>query len=361
MKITCLFLLIFYFSREIKTAIFDVDNSYSFLVLQNIKISTYNYFERVRKEQTLLSEVVSSIDPSYFIINEEITSHEVLHIKCVYKITKEFDKSELFIFLIKTLWEGQSKLSNTKDIHTGSRVIKELKKSETFLFENKIIRDEVISELQILVLNLEAFNEYYSFDTYITDGIESFKIPLFRIFIFFYNPLQLVSYPMKIENKIIQSVLNRCMNSKLKRTYNSKRNCYNDILKNISYRSKQYFVTDVYKDYYPSTLITKENADTREIYSIAFIILSISFITFLFLLYLYIIFIVFKFNIRKISRRYYNYTFVFLFLILCFLFLLYDLFFNGVQMFLPFFVTFFLFLLNFHKVLLTLRQERKKT
>ncbi|CRH00402.1 conserved Plasmodium protein, unknown function [Plasmodium relictum] len=313
----------------------NFDNPNNFLVLSKIKITSLYYIGNKREEKNILSRTIEENENSYILIDKKVSFYDMINISCSFKIKKDFDKAKLRIILIKNL------MGNNKEYKNSSYDIKELKKNETFIFTNEFRNNLVISNLSILVVNMIALNGYYNFDIFITDGNNYIKIPFIKIFLHFYNNISITKYPIKKENMIIMLTMRKYLI----------RNYKKNLLQSVVYNYR----------YYYSLPLVQENKNYEKYKQIdtKLIILFLLLMAYLFIVYIYLIFIYLKYNIKNIHTNYCNYVFIFSLMSIMFLFILYDLFFNIIQISYIFIFSFTFFLVIFYKTLISLREFRK--
>ncbi|SOV11891.1 conserved Plasmodium membrane protein, unknown function [Plasmodium sp. gorilla clade G2] len=340
----------------------------NFLSLSNIVVSTSYYSDDKKEEIILLNHNVKENDYDYIIIDEVVSSYEMINIKCSFKIKKSFNKNKLTILLVKEIMDKRNRKRDIKmkkdminDLDTNI-IIKDLKKEETFLFTN-IIDDNnnmVYSNLSLMLINLIPYSSYYKMDILIGDENYSMKLCFLKMNFFFHNSLSIVKYPeKKIDNLIMRSIIMKSIDKI--RKLNIKCNKYNNIV--------NHYVVYNYRDYYSLPLIYEEknyniekNENNKNKIGNTFVIIFIICLLFLlFVMYIYIIFIYLQYNIKNIYTQYIYYLFFISLMSIIFLFILYDLYYNIIQICIIFICTCTFFLFIFYKTLKALREHRKSS
>ncbi|VWU49416.1 conserved membrane protein, unknown function [Hepatocystis sp. ex Piliocolobus tephrosceles] len=243
---------------------YELKNEYiqnaDLLILNELKITYLKIFNDIRKEGVLTIKKLTGEETKkkeYTNVTNQIDSHMVINIDCTFKIKNEnkkkknFDKNKWVILLIKELEE------KTSGHQTNN--IKELQTTETFLFTYKYKNDSLISaQLSLLVINFIPFNGFYKFYALIADdnnnnynNNNSFLfIPLIKVYIYFFNHIQITPYSVKEEEHISRNnsthgiILTQFIRKKiLKQNYVLKLNN----------------VIDSYKEYYPLVITEKQN------------------------------------------------------------------------------------------------------
>ncbi|KJP85627.1 hypothetical protein AK88_04740 [Plasmodium fragile] len=322
-----------------------------FLLLHKADVTAVLFSDYKKEETNVLSKVfqnegTKNRDPKsegYIVLDEEVHSYEMLNIQCTFKVQKNFDKTKLVILLVKQL-ENECVHREGK-IYGCHSAVQDLKEDETFIFTNELDDNLVISKVSFLFVNLIPFDGYYTFDLLITDGNNFVKIHFFKMYLHFLNHLPIVQYPLgEKENAVVRSVMR----------------------KEVHRRDQMYMhkhVAQRYKDYYALPIIRKKRgiygkAKPKRVNPIMPMAL-VTLLFFLFLIHMFYIFVHLKYNMKNMNTSYFNYTFLFSFVCVMLLFILYDLFFNLLQMLYIFPFVFFFFLVFFYKALNALREYRK--
>ncbi|SOV74502.1 conserved Plasmodium membrane protein, unknown function [Plasmodium sp. gorilla clade G3] len=342
-----------------------------FLSLKNIIVSTSYYSHDKKEEIILLNYNVKENDYDYIIIDELISSYDMINIKCSFKIKKSFNKNKLTVLLVKEIMVKTNRKKNTKTKKDmikflDTNIVKGLKNEETFIFTN-IIDDNnnmVHSNLSLLLINLIPYNSTYKMDLFISDDNYSIKLCFLKMKFFFHNSLSIVKYPeKKMDNLIMRNIIKSI--SKL-RKMNIICNKYDNICYNKYDNTVNRYVVYNYRDYYSLPLIYEEKNyniknenNKKKIGNLFVIIFMICLLFLLFVMYLYIIFIYLQYNIKNIHTQYIHYLFFISLMSIIFLFILYDLYYNILQIYTIFICTCTFFLLIFYKTLKALREHRK--
>ncbi|ANQ08559.1 Uncharacterized protein PCOAH_00029000 [Plasmodium coatneyi] len=322
-----------------------------FLLLHKADITAVVFSGHKKEEKIVLSEVFQNEGThnrgpksgGYILLDEQINSYEMLSIQCTFKVQKNFDKTKLVILLVKQLEKECVHKEGKK--YACQNTVQDLKEDETFIFTNELEDNLVISKVSFLFVNLIPFDGYYTFDLFITDGSNFVKIHFFKMYLHFLNHLPIVHYPLCEEgNAVVRSVMR----------------------KELHRRDKMYthkHVIQNYKDYYSLPIIRKGSvicgrSKPKRVNPIMPMAL-ITLLFFLFLIHMYFIFPHLKYNMKNMNTSYFNYGFLFSFVCVMILFILYDLFFNLLQMLYIFPVVFSVFLVFFYKALNALREYRK--
>ncbi|CAA9988573.1 conserved Plasmodium protein, unknown function [Plasmodium knowlesi strain H] len=322
-----------------------------FLLLHKANITAVVFSGNKKEEKIVLSEIfpnegTHNRDPKsegYILLDEQIDSYEMLSIQCTFKVQKKFDKTKLVILLVKQLEKECVDREGKK--YTCQSTVQDLKEDETFIFTNELEENLVISKVSFLFVNLIPFDGYYTFDLFLTDGSNFVKIHFFKLYLHFLNHLPIVLYPLyEKENAVVRSVMR----------------------KELHRRDQMYthkHVVQNHKDYYSLPIIRKrsimygETKQKRVNSIIPMVLVTLLFL--LFLIHIYFTFLHLKYNMKNMNISYFNYAFLFSFVCVMILFILYDLFFNLLQMLYIFPFVFSLFLVFFYKALNALREYRK--
>ncbi|SBT36065.1 hypothetical protein POVWA1_030610 [Plasmodium ovale wallikeri] len=203
----------------------------SFVSHIEVKIKSQEILNGKKDEKNILTKSFEQEgENGYVTVGGMITSHEVVRINCKFKIGDFVEKTKVKVLLVKELAGNASKngaqnsAQKPRQISTqtskqkskldeevahGSVLlppVEDLHTSETLVFANRYDNDYITSSLSILLINLVPFSGYYTFTIYITDGGSNYmQIPLFKIYLYFYNKLPIVKYPMrKGENVILK-------------------------------------------------------------------------------------------------------------------------------------------------------------
>ncbi|CAG9474807.1 unnamed protein product [Plasmodium vivax] len=322
-----------------------------FLLLHKAEITAVVSSGCKKEEKNVLSEVFQNEgthkrgpkSEGYILLDEQIDAYEMLNIQCTFKVQKNFDKTKLAILLVKQLEKECLHMDGKK--YSCHSTVQDLKEDETFIFSNELEDNLVISKVSFLFVNLIPFDGYYTFDLLITDGSHFIKIDFFKMYLHFFNHLPIVQYPLgEKENAVVRSV----MRKELRR-------------RDQLYTHKH--VVHNYRDYYALPIIRKggvisgKDKPKRVNRIIPMALVTLLFL--LFLIHVYFIFRHLKYNMKNMNTSYFNYAFLFSFVCVMLLFILYDLFFNLLQMLYIFSWVFSLFLVFFYKALNALREHRK--
>ncbi|EUD68384.1 hypothetical protein C922_01404 [Plasmodium inui San Antonio 1] len=322
-----------------------------FLLLHKADITAVVFAGHKKEEKNVLSEVFQNEgthhrgpkSEEYILLDKQVDSYEMLNIQCTFKVQKNFDKTKLVILLVKQLEKECVHMEGKK--YACHRTVQDLKEDETFIFTNELEENLVISKVSFLFVNLIPFDGYYIFDLLITDGSNFVKIHFFKMYLHFFNHLPIVQYPLgEKENAVVRSIMR----------------------KELQRRDQMYthkHVVREQKDYYPFPIIRKRNIICGKVKPKRVNpIMPMTLVTLLFLLFLihmYFIFLHLKYNMKNMNINYFNYAFLFSFVCVMLSFILYDLFFNLLEMLYIFPFVFSLFLVFFYKALNALREYRK--
>ncbi|SBS84235.1 hypothetical protein POVCU2_0025100 [Plasmodium ovale curtisi] len=197
----------------------------SFVSQIEVKIKSQEILNGKKDEKNILTKSFEQVgENGYVTLGGMITSHEVVRIYCKFRIGDFAEKTKVKVLLIKELAENASKngaqnsaqkprqMSTQKSKHDEEVVhgcvllppVEDLHTTETLVFANVYENDYITSSLSILLINLVPVSGYYKFTIYITDGGNNYmQIPLFKIYLYFYNKLPIVKYPMKKRENII--------------------------------------------------------------------------------------------------------------------------------------------------------------
>ncbi|GAB66805.1 hypothetical protein PCYB_101550, partial [Plasmodium cynomolgi strain B] len=322
-----------------------------FLLLHKADITAVVFSGCKKEEKNLLSEVFQNEgthnrgpkSEGYILLDKQVDQYEMLNIQCTFKVQKNFDKTKLVILLVKQLEKECVNMEGKKYACHGT--VQDLKEDETFIFTNELEDNLVISKVSFLFVNLIPFNGYYTFDLLITDGNNFVKIDFFKMYLHFFNHLPIVQYPLgEKENAVVRSVMRKELHRR-----------------DHMYTHKH--VVHTHKDYYSLPIIRKRSVICGKAKpKMVNPVMPMALVTLLFLLFLihmYFIFPHLKYNMKNMNTSYFNYAFLFSFVCVMLLFVLYDLFFNLLQMLYIFPFVFSLFLVFFYKALNALREYRK--